>query len=253
MLEIFLILLIIISFSLFIWRELKAENPMIDLSLFKNYTFSAFSLALFFNYIGIYMVIFGLPFYLQKVMHYGPAITGLILTVSPLLMMIIAPFSGFLGDRIGSRPLAFLGSLISALAFYLMTWLTMFSSIYSVIGFLAILGMGAAIFQAPNNRAIMLSIPDDSAGVASSILVTMRNLGMIFAVSFASLLISTTISKTILESQVLYNLNSYNFTQGLHLVAILGIILSLSMALLSIWGSRRLKQVKPLLEEIISS
>jgi EmrB/QacA subfamily drug resistance transporter len=252
-LEIFLILLIIISFSLFIWRELKAENPMIDLSLFKNYTFSAFSLALFFNYIGIYMVIFGLPFYLQKVMHYGPAITGLILTVSPMLMMIIAPFSGFLGDRIGSRPLAFLGSLISALAFYLMTWLTMFSSIYSVIGFLAILGMGAAIFQAPNNRAIMLSIPDDSAGVASSILVTMRNLGMIFAVSFASLLISTTISKTILESQVLYNLNSYNFTQGLHLVAILGIILSLSMALLSIWGSRRLKQVKPLLEEIISS
>jgi MFS family permease len=199
------------------------------------------------------MVIFGLPFYLQKVMHYGPAITGLILTVSPMLMMIIAPFSGFLGDRIGSRPLAFLGSLISALAFYLMTWLTMFSSIYSVIGFLAILGMGAAIFQAPNNRAIMLSIPDESAGVASSILVTMRNLGMIFAVSFASLLISTTISKTILESQVLYNLNSYNFTQGLHLVAILGIILSLSMALLSIWGSRRLKQVKPLLEEIISS
>jgi MFS family permease len=168
-------------------------------------------------------------------------------------MMIIAPLSGFLGDRFGSRPLAFLGSLISALAFYLMAWLTMFSSIFSVIGFLAMLGIGAAIFQAPNNRAIMLSIPKESAGVASSILVTMRNLGMIFAVSFASLLISTTISKTIFESQVLYNLNSYNFTQGLHLIAILGTILSISMALLSIWGSRRLKQVKPLLEEIISS
>jgi EmrB/QacA subfamily drug resistance transporter len=251
--EIFLILLILMSFSMFIWRERTAKNPMLDLSIFTNYTFSAFSLALFFNYISIYMVIFGLPFYLQKVLHYGPAITGLILTVSPMLMMIIAPLSGFLGDRFGSRPLAFLGSLISALAFYLMAWLTMFSSIFSVIGFLAMLGIGAAIFQAPNNRAIMLSIPKESAGVASSILVTMRNLGMIFAVSFASLLISTTISKTIFESQVLYNLNSYNFTQGLHLIAILGTILSISMALLSIWGSRRLKQVKPLLEEIISS
>ncbi len=199
------------------------------------------------------MVIFVLPFYIQKVLHYGPAITGLILTVSPLLMMIIAPFSGFLGDRLGSRPLAFLGSLISALAFYFMTWLTMFSSIYLVIGFLAILGIGAAIFQAPNNRAIMISIPEDSVGVASSILVTMRNLGMTFAVSFASLLISTTINKTVLESQVLYNLDSYNFTQGLHLVALLGTFLSILMALLSIWGSRRLKQVKPIVKEIITS
>ena len=251
-LEILLMILVLVLFSLFILRERTAENPLIDLSLFTNYTFSAFSLALFFNYICMYMVIFVLPFYLQKVLHYGPAITGLTLTVSPLLMMIIAPFSGFLGDRIGSRPLVFLGSLISALAFYLMTWLTMFSSIYIVIGFLSILGIGAAIFQAPNNRAIMISIPEKSAGVASSILVTMRNLGMIFAVSFASLLISTTISKTILESQVLYNLDSYNFTQGLHLVALLGTFLSILMALLSIWGSRRLKQVKPIMKGIIT-
>jgi EmrB/QacA subfamily drug resistance transporter len=252
-LEFFLIILVLVLFSLFIWRERIAENPLLDLSIFNNYTFSAFSLALFFNYVCIYMVIFVLPFYIQKVLHYGPAITGLILTVSPLLMMIIAPFSGFLGDRLGSRPLAFLGSLISALAFYFMTWLTMFSSIYLVIGFLAILGIGAAIFQAPNNRAIMISIPEDSVGVASSILVTMRNLGMTFAVSFASLLISTTINKTVLESQVLYNLDSYNFTQGLHLVALLGTFLSILMALLSIWGSRRLKQVKPIVKEIITS
>jgi len=252
-LEFFLIILVLVLFSLFIWRERIAENPLLDLSIFNNYTFSAFTLALFFNYVCIYMVIFVLPFYIQKVLHYGPAITGLILTVSPLLMMIIAPFSGFLGDRLGSRPLAFLGSLISALAFYFMTWLTMFSSIYLVIGFLAILGIGAAIFQAPNNRAIMISIPEDSVGVASSILVTMRNLGMTFAVSFASLLISTTINKTVLESQVLYNLDSYNFTQGLHLVALLGTFLSILMALLSIWGSRRLKQVKPIVKEIITS
>ncbi len=250
LLEFLLIILILGLFSLFIWRESTFENPLLDLSIFRNYNFSAFSLALFFNYICIYMVIFVLPFYIQKVLHYGPAITGLILTVSPLLMMIIAPFSGFFGDRLGSRPLAFLGSLVSALAFYFMTGLTMFSSLYLVIGFLAILGIGAAIFQAPNNRAIMISIPDKSAGAASSILVTMRNLGMTFAVSFASILISTTINRNVLESEVLYNLNSYNFTQGLHLIAILGTFLSILMALLSIWGSRRLKQVKPLLKDI---
>ena len=250
--EISLIMLAMILLSLFIWRESVAKKPLLDLSLFKNYKFTAFSLALFLNYVCMYMAIFVLPFYIQKVLHYGPAITGLVLTVSPLLMMIVAPFSGFLGDRMGSRPLAFVGSLISAFAFYLMTYLTIFSSIYLVIGFLAILGIGAAIFQAPNNRAIMVTIPEKSAGIASGILVTMRNLGMIFAVSFASLLISTTISKTVLASQVLYNLNSYDFTQGLHLVVSLGSILCILMALLSIWGSRHLKHVKPLVKDIIN-
>lgn len=249
--EAILFVLVIVLFSLFIWREKTAESPMLDLSLFINHKFTAFSLALFFNYINMYMVIFVLPFYIQKVLHYGPAVTGLILTVSPLLMMIIAPLSGVLGDRIGSRPLAFLGSIISAAAFYFMSTLTMFSSIYLVIGFLAVLGIGTAIFQAPNNRAIMISIPDNSSGIASSILVTFRNLGMIFAVSFASLLISTTINRTVLESQILYNLESYNFTSGLHLVALLGIFLSMLMALLSVWGSRRLKQVKPMVKRNI--
>lgn len=249
LLEVLLFLLVIMLFSLFIWRERTAESPMLDLSLFTNLSFSTSSLALFFNYVNMYMVIFILPFYIQKVLHYGPSVTGLILTVSPLLMMIISPFSGFLGDRIGSRPLAFMGSLISACAFYFMSWLTIFSPIYIVIGFLAIMGIGTAIFQALNNRAIMISIPDESSGVASSILVTFRNLGMIFAVSFASLLISTTISKTVLESQILYNLESYNFTQGLHLIAFLGVFLSILMALLSIYGSKRLKRVKPMLEE----
>lgn len=251
--KIFLVILVAVFLSLFIWREKTAKSPLLDLSLFQNHKFSAFNLALFFNYMSLYMIIFALPFYIQKVLHYGPFLTGLVLTVSPLLMMIIAPFSGFSSDRIGSRPLAFFGSLISAFAFFLMTELTIFSSIYIVIFLMIILGIGTAVFQAPNNRAIMASIPNDTAGQASSILVTMRNLGMIFAVSVGSLLISTTINYNILNSPILFNLESYDFTRGLHLIAILGSVLSLAMAILSVWGSKRLKDVKPLVKEIIDN
>lgn len=245
--------LIAVFLGLFIWREKTAESPLLDLTLFSNHKFSAFNLALFFNYMSLYMIIFALPFYIQKVLHYGPFLTGIVLTVSPLLMMIIAPFSGFSSDRIGSRPLAFFGSLISALAFFLMTKLTIFSSIYIVAFLMIVLGVGTAIFQAPNNRAIMASIPRDTSGQASSILVTMRNLGMIFAVSIGSLLISTTIDYNILNSPILYNLESYDFTQGLHLIALLGSILSLVMAILSLWGSKHLKEVKPLVKDIIEN
>src|SRR5690606_35090669 len=70
---------------LFIWRELHVENPLLNLKLFKNKIFSAFDLSLHFNYICMYMILFVMPFYLQKVLHLGSNVTGLVLTASPLI------------------------------------------------------------------------------------------------------------------------------------------------------------------------
>ena len=97
----------IITLTLFIWNELHVKNPLLNLNIFKNKIFSAFDLSLHFNYICMYMIFFIMPFYLQKVLHLGPSFTGLVLTTSPLIMMILAPISGMLSDRFGSRSLSF--------------------------------------------------------------------------------------------------------------------------------------------------
>lgn len=224
------------NFLLFSWNERRVEHPLLNLSLFRNRKFSAFNLALFFNYVSIYMVLFIMPFYLQKVLHLRSNIVGLVLTASPIIMMFLAPLSGILSDKFGSRYLSFSGSLISALALYSMTQLTIFSNIYDILWRFSLLGLGAALFQSPNNKSIMANISDLNSGMVSSIIVTMRNLGMVFAVSFAGLLLYTTISPNILQSSLLYNLNAYNFTAGMHRVVIMGAILSVLMAFLSLTG-----------------
>ena len=241
----------ILTFVMFLWNEKNVENPLLDINIFKNRSFSAFNISLFFNYISMYMVLFIMPFYLQKVLKFDPALTGTILTVNPVIMMILAPISGTLSDKFGSRLLAIIGALISAAAFYSMIYLTIFSGVFDVLWRLALLGVGAALFQAPNNRAIMNVIPDKNKGVASSIIVTMRNLGMVFGVSIAGILLATTINPVLLEQNLLYNLNAYNFTSGMHMVVILGAILSIFMFILSPVGiyHKKIVQTKEIIME----
>lgn len=240
-----------LTLVLFLWQERRVEDPLLDVRIFKNRSFSAFNLSLFLNYISMYMILFIMPFYLQKVLHFTPALTGIVLTITPVTMMILAPISGTLADKFGSRLLAITGSLISATAFYSMIYLTMFSGVFDVLWRLSLLGVGAALFQAPNNRAIMNVIPDSNKGAASSIIVTMRNLGMVFGVCIAGILLSTTIDPALLEQNVLYNLNAYNFTVGMNLVVLLGAILSIIIFILSPVGIYRAKiaQTKELIEE----
>ena len=221
---------------LFVWWERRTEDPILNLSLFRNISFSAYNLSLHLNYVCMYMIIFVMPFYLLKVLHLSTNTTGLVLTAAPLLMMFLAPISGLISDKFGSRPLSFIGALICAVAFYSMTELQFYSNGIDVFLRLALLGVGAAIFQSPTNRAIMSKIPNGQAGVASGILVTMRNLGMVFAVCYAGILLSTTINPTTLQLNSLIPLQAYDLTTGMHLVVTLGVILSLIMALLSVIG-----------------
>jgi MFS family permease len=112
----------------------------------------------------------------------------------------------------------------------------MFSTVGDVLWRLALLGVGAALFQSPISRALMSNTPSGESGVASSIIVTTRNLGMVFAVCFAGILLNTAISPVLLQQSQLFNLAAYNFTTGMHRVVLLGAILSVMMAGLSLIG-----------------
>ena len=248
------LLIAVFSFTtmvLFIWNELKAKSPMLNLKIFKNRTFSAFDLSLHFNYICMYMLLFVMPFYLQKVLHLGANITGLVLTASPLIMMVLAPVSGAISDKFGSRRPALLGSIISAAALVSMTQLQTTSTALDVFLRLALLGVGTALFQAPTNRALMASTPPKESGVVSGIIVTTRNLGMVFAVCIGGLILNTAISPDVLQQGQLFSTAAHSMTTGMHRVVLFGAVLSVSMALLAFVGLLRKSIVVESTEKLV--
>ncbi|MGI6713400.1 MAG: MFS transporter [Bacillota bacterium] len=171
--------------ALFIGHEIKCPYPMIDLTLFRNHIFAAGNAAGLISFIVIFSVNILMPFYLQTILYLEPRQVGMMLTPFPLVMAFFSPFSGWLSDKVGPMIPTILGLGIGALNVISMAFLTAESSMVSVAVRLGIMGMAMSIFQAPNNSAVLGSVPRHKLGVAGGIVATVRNLGMVLGIAFS--------------------------------------------------------------------
>lgn len=177
--------------GVFLWVEARSPAPMLDLSLFGIRVFSASTASAVLNYICMYHILFLMPFYLLQGRGLSPAQAGLLLTAQPIVMALAAPISGSLSDRIGSRLLAPLGMGILAAGLLLLSFIGP-QTPYPVIAlYLAVAGLGTGIFISPNTSALMGSAPRQRQGIASGILATARNVGMVLGVGLAGAVLTS--------------------------------------------------------------
>lgn len=189
-----LLLSAIIFLSIFIYIEKHVEQPMLDLSLFKRLPFSMTAASAVINYIGVYSCIFLMPYYLIQGRGFSIAQAGLILVAQPVVMAVIAPISGTLSDRIGTRLPAVFGMAVLSAGLYLVSRLSAQSSIESIMVALAVIGLGTGAFISPNNSALMGSAPKTRQGIAAGILATSRNFGMVLGVGISGAIFTTVLA-----------------------------------------------------------
>ncbi|UCC61082.1 MAG: MFS transporter, partial [Dehalococcoidia bacterium] len=156
-----------------------------NLDLFKSQRFSFASLSALLNFIALYALIFLTPFYMVYALHYSILKVGLVMAAAPIATLVVAPLSGTLSDRFGTRVFAVCGMAISALGLYFLSGLDGSSSAWDVIWRLCFTGLGLGIFQSPNNSAIMGSVPPWHRGIAGGILAAMRTVGMVMGIAIA--------------------------------------------------------------------
>ncbi|MDZ4722247.1 MAG: MFS transporter [Roseiflexaceae bacterium] len=169
----------------FVFWEQRAPAPMIDLSLFRNPSFSLSLVASFASFVALSFNFLLMPYYLQEVLGYDPQRTGLTLIASPIVLALISPVSGRLSDRFGARWLGVIGLAISASGLLSMATLTQQSSQFDIILRLMWLGLGIGLFQSPNNSMTMGSVPRTALGIAGSLLAVMRTLGQTTGIAIA--------------------------------------------------------------------
>jgi EmrB/QacA subfamily drug resistance transporter len=186
----------LILLGIFLRVELHTPSPMLELSLFNQRVFSASTASAVANYICLYCVIFLMPFYLLQGRGLNPAQAGLLLTAQPIIMAIVAPISGSLSDRIGSRLLSTLGMLVMGAGIFLLAMLKPDASNGAILIGLAVTGLGTGIFISPNTSALMGSAPRQRQGIASGILATARNVGMVLGVGLAGAILTSVMART---------------------------------------------------------
>ena len=178
----------------FVAVEQRRANPMLDLSLFKSRVFSAATVTALFNYICVYSVLFVLPFLLIQGRGLGTQQAGLVLTAQPIVMAIVAPISGALSDRIGSRIPATLGMILLAVGLFLIARLADGGSLHAIAASLALVGLGIGIFVSPNNSALMGAAPRHRQGIAAGVLANARNVGMVLGIGISGAVFTTVLA-----------------------------------------------------------
>jgi membrane glycosyltransferase len=104
---------------------------------------------------------------------------------------------------------------------------------------LALFGLGTGIFQSPNTSAAMSVVPRANAGVASSIVATVRNVGMIVGIALAGAVLHMFVSNSILEKHSLNYQEALLFLSGLRYAYIAGAFIAALTAITSFVRSKQ--------------
>jgi EmrB/QacA subfamily drug resistance transporter len=167
------------TFLAFLRIESKlVRYPTFELSLFtRNRLFAVANSTAFLSYIAVNGVTLMIAIYLQSIQLLDPQTAGLYLIAQPTAMALLAPVSGWLSDKIGSRMLTSVGMLCVTVGLFLFSQLNATSSALDVMSRLAIVGTGFGLFSSANTSAVMGSVKPMKLGVAAGTLGTMRFMG----------------------------------------------------------------------------
>lgn len=165
-------------FLAFLALERQARSPVVDLGLFRSRVLSAMSATLFLNFIAQAAAALLLPFLLLQGIQMSSSVSGLMLTIIPLMMLLFSPVTGWLSDRLGSWMLSWGGLALAGLGLLVQSRLGADATALDVAWRLFVQGIGAALFLSPTYSAVMGAAPRDRLGTASALIPTVRTLGM---------------------------------------------------------------------------
>jgi EmrB/QacA subfamily drug resistance transporter len=238
----------------FIRIERHAPEPMIDLNLFRNRLFSINLITGSLCFVASAGIALLMPFYLQNVMAFDAQKTGLLMVIPPLGIALMAPISGALSDKMGSRLITTIGLVVAGLGYLIVSGLTPETSILEYILRYLPIGLGMGIFQSPNNSAVMGSAPKDRLGVASGLLSLTRVIGQMAGIAILGAIYNTGVARVsgvvsagAVKAPVAAQMS------GLHTAFIFAVIVLAVSLVFSVWALVQVTKTKKQAQSGLSS
>ncbi|MDI3299412.1 MAG: MFS transporter [Bacillota bacterium] len=189
----------VLLLAFFVWWEGRTDQPMLDLRLFRSRLLAAAYSSTWLNGIARGSVTFLLVFYFQGIRGYDPVTAGVLLAPFAAAMLVLSPVSGWLSDRYGSRELASLGLVISAVGLVGLARLGTRTPIPVLAVWMAVMGAGSGLFNSPNTNAIMGAVVPERRGIAGGTRTMANNLGMMISIALSLDVMSSTMRPEALQ------------------------------------------------------
>jgi DHA2 family multidrug resistance protein len=178
------------SLSLFVWTEFFAESPIVNLRIFRNRSFAAANLIMFFAFFNLFGSIVLLPIYLQTLMGYTAYLSGLVLGPGGIATMIAMPIAGKLVNKVNPKGLLAFGIVVAAYSVHLMAQFNLLASFETIFWPRIVLGVGMGFLFIPLNTLAMSRIAKEEMNNATGIFNLLRNLGGSVGVAFVTTLLA---------------------------------------------------------------
>jgi EmrB/QacA subfamily drug resistance transporter len=229
-----------VSLAAFVILELRQRLPMLDLSLFRDPTFSGANATM--GLVGLAM--FGIFFYnslfLQNILHYSAIKTGATFLPMTVLIILVAPAAGRVSDRVGPRWLMGAGMTLLTVSLLLFATLDVHSSFWNILPGLLVGGFGMAIVMAPTTSAAMGSVPVDKAGVGSAVINSMRQVGGSLGIAIMGTLVAGEVSVSQFDPRY-----PTQFVDGYHRALMVGAAILVAGAFVAVLTVGRPRRAEP--------
>lgn len=175
----------LVTLAVFVRHERLHRSPLLPLELFRRAPFALGIAGAVLLYVVTFVLAFLLPFQLQREAGLGPAEAGAFMTAQPAAMAVVAPLSGMIADRWGPRAPSTLGMLAIGAGLAAVGPAAASPGAPLVLA-LALVGVGAGLYVAPNSALVMGAAARDRQGIAGAMAATARNLGMALGIAIAA-------------------------------------------------------------------
>lgn len=179
---------------LFVYREHRAPQPLLPLSLFRSVSLSTGAILLTLGTTALLGSFFFITLYLQQVQGLSPIEAGVRLLPLTAVFMVASPLGGAVAGRLGARWTLVVGMLLNALAQFGMSRLSADSPYSHLWPWFAVLGLGFAFVVVAGTQAIISNAPVELAGTAGGLQQTGAQLGGVLGITVLGTIMTARVS-----------------------------------------------------------
>jgi EmrB/QacA subfamily drug resistance transporter len=177
----------------FVIREQRTAHPLLPLKVFRSVSVSAGTVLVTLGFFALFGAFFFLTLYLQQVHGMSPVGAGVRLLPMTATFIVASPLAGALTARFGPRPPLALGMLLSAVALFALSRLSVDAAYGDLWPWFVVIGTGFGFVIVSGTEAIVGNLPAHLGGLAGGIQQTGMQLGGV---------LGTTIFGTVLATRV---------------------------------------------------
>jgi EmrB/QacA subfamily drug resistance transporter len=179
--------------AIFLHTERRRLEPMLDLHLLEERVFATTNITHVLTVAGLVGTLFLIPLYLQGLRGLSAWESGLTSFPQAVGLVCAMPIAGFLYPRVGARPLAFSGLLVTAATALLLVATNLDTDLWAIRLVLFSRGLGFGVALLPLQTATFANVPLSTTGRASALFNTARQVSASLGVAaLASVLASAT-------------------------------------------------------------